>query len=104
MSKLGMRVAAAVAAGICVDDRRGQMRDFVKECMARSFCDVVCLTDRPALVDRDLGFGVQPMADPADADLPYPLDTGHLGEDRFRLVAPPLIADFWAGVNAMTGG
>ena len=86
MSQLGVGVGAAVPARVGMDDRRGQMRDFMEECVARSFGDVVSLGHRPPLIDRDLRFGVQPMADPTDADLPDALDSGHLGKERLGLV------------------
>src|SRR6266545_3579833 len=87
MSQLGVRVVPTVPARVSVDDRRGKMRDLMEERMARSLGDVVGAGDRPTLIDGHFGLCVEAMADPAEADLPYPLDSWHLGEDRFRLVS-----------------
>jgi len=58
------------------------MRHVVEQRVASSLGNVVSFGDRPTLIDRDLRFRVQPMADPANTDLPYPFDPCHLGEHR----------------------
>ena len=70
-------VLAAVAARICVDDRRRQVLHLVEKGMASPFGDLVRRDDAEALVNKDLGLGVKPVADPANPNLADGLDSGN---------------------------
>ena len=67
--EVGVVVDAVVAAGIGVDDRRGQPGHVVEEAVAGVLGDAVGGGQGEVAVDFDLGLGVEAVADPADAQL-----------------------------------
>ena len=70
--KFGVVVNPVVAAGVGVDDRRRQAGHVVDESVAGVLGDAVGGGEGQVAVDADLGLGVEPMADPAEAPILMP--------------------------------